>query len=667
MCVAIKIFLKQTRRSTKRLALQLVLLYAVTAFFVIALNLYANSMRNLQTVENTYTTIATMEIYGDVNQAGDLVHPGDADCVGRHLLSVENFDLSTLNNLNFVKNIHLRSRAAAYVPGHIPVKKEVGENPILPSEYKSLSRSYNVFRFVLDTEVPITYSLRNGWRYDPFPVRILEQSNRLLVYPEQYSLFLGIPMLAENEILWYADEISRLNQSDVIDAITLYPGVEYVMTTRGAVHYWVKDEETGTYIWQEDEGYYDRFLGKHQSYEGVGLDLTRFFYYSTNDLIYKSSSGLSSLCVEDKEKSFFSIQRYDDVKDDPNWEEYLQAGEYSSSSFTAVLTDDITFVPAWYAGGMSLLEGRMITAEEYENGTKVCMISTKMAYLQGWKLGDKIDLHLYEYNAYFDGMSDGKVQWNYIPDYSYGIDGFFSEGTYEIVGIFGQTDLGNIDDTAEEVFYNPWNVIYIPANAAPNAPAGPIQPSLITIELKNGSIPAFQKAVEKLGLTEQKSGEYQLKFSYFDQGYGKIKPGLDEMNRNAKLLLGLSSVLLVVTMVLMAFLFSRQHKHSAGILRLLGGSKGQAFTAILTCAAVVVAAGGALGMILGGALTQSVGASTLGDAATSTKVALSTGASPVLTALSGLGCMALFLLLTAIFTATYIGKEPRALLPQGKE
>ena len=79
----------------------------------------------------------------------------------------------------------------------------------------------------------------------------------------------------------------------------------------------------------------------------------------------------------------------------------------------------------------------------------------------------------------------------------------------------------------------------------------------------------------------------------------------------------------------------------------------------------MVLAGGALGTILGGALTQSVGASILGDAETAA-VELATGANAALTALSGLGCMVLFLALTAIFTATYIGKEPRALLPEDK-
>jgi ABC-type antimicrobial peptide transport system permease subunit len=175
----------------------------------------------------------------------------------------------------------------------------------------------------------------------------------------------------------------------------------------------------------------------------------------------------------------------------------------------------------------------------------------------------------------------------------------------------------------------------------------------------------YLKDMETLGLTDENDGEYTIKFYVDDQGYSKVERSLKEMNRNAKILLGLSSALLAVTMILTAFLFSRQHKHSAGILRMLGGSKKQAFTAILACAAAVVAAGGVVGTILGGALTQSVGASILGDVK-SAAVELATGANAALTALSGLGCMALFLLLTAIFTATYIGKEPRALLPQDK-
>jgi predicted lysophospholipase L1 biosynthesis ABC-type transport system permease subunit len=169
-----------------------------------------------------------------------------------------------------------------------------------------------------------------------------------------------------------------------------------------------------------------------------------------------------------------------------------------------------------------------------------------------------------------------------------------------------------------------------------------------------------------MGLTDQKNGEYELKFSYFEQDYSKIQPGLAEMNRNAKLLLGLSAALLAVTMIMTAFLFSRQHKHSAGILRMLGGSKGQAFTAILVCAATVVMTSGVAGALIGGGLTSIIGRRVLGSAAESAVVTLHAGADRLLTLLTALSCIVLFLLLTSIFTATYIGKEPRALLPEDK-
>jgi ABC-type antimicrobial peptide transport system permease subunit len=322
-------------------------------------------------------------------------------------------------------------------------------------------------------------------------------------------------------------------------------------------------------------------------------------------------------------------------------------------------------IPAWRAGGMYLNEGRMITAEEYASGARVCMIPASMADYQGWTVGDTLEMNLYTFDSYQDDEGD---QYLYGPWYGKNNDGFFDKGTYTIVGIYGQRDVSAPAGVAPEVFYQPGNTIYAPTTSAQNLPSQeewPLQPSLLTIRLKNGTMAKYLKDMETLGLTDENDGEYTIKFYVDDQGYSKVESSLKEMNRNAKLLLGLSAALLAVTMVLTAFLFSRQHKHSVGILRMLGGSKGQAFTAILACAAVVVAAGGVVGTVLGGVLTQSVGASILGDAETAA-VELATGASPVLTALTGVGSIALFLVLTAIFAATYINKEPRALLPEDK-
>jgi hypothetical protein len=295
-----------------------------------------------------------------------------------------------------------------------------------------------------------------------------------------------------------------------------------------------------------------------------------------------------------------------------------------------------------------------------------------MADYQGWKVGDTLDMHLYAHEGFRDETSvieENRTDVQNVlrtPFYNQNCGGFFEEDSYTIVGIYGLSQFTEFGDAAPEVFFAPWNTIYIPANAAPDAPKGPIQPSLLTIVLKNGRHLEFEKAVEELGLTEEKPGTYKITIEAFDQGYGKIKLSLIEMNRNAKLLLGLSSVLLAVTLVMMAFLFSRQHKHSAGILRLLGGSKVQTFTAIFVCAATVVMTSGVAGALIGGGLTSIIGRRVLGSAAESAVVTLHAGADRLLTLLTALSCIVLILLLTAIFTATYIGKEPRELLPQDK-
>ena len=655
MKTSARIFLKQTRRSTKSLVLQLVLLCVTVAFFVVSLNLYQNSRSNLQTVEGAYKTIATVEIYGNINRQGELVAMDAPDRLGIRLVGASGEILSPLEGIDTVQSVDLRQRYAVYIPGEAPVRHVATKDDIgLRLNTVELFSCNDMIRFKLDREEPLEIPLTvvpddepSGIMRIMLPIQLLEQSRTDIQYSDVITL--SIPTIFAKQMPELEDDIRRLNRSDRIDSIVLYPDVEYVMM--GSVDgYFEWDETIDRYVWVSSA---NAHLSKMSFAPATSL------YYEPGKIAYHSMG--SSVDIElAMVGNPYGIQRYEDVKNDPDWQKDFLCMEYTNYAFPVTGTKDISGIPAWYKGGMYLQEGRMITDAEYNSGAKVCMISAKMAEYQGWKVGDMLDMHYFAFDAYPE-RSDATYPLT-TPWYYRGLEGFFHTGEYEIIGIFGQREVSDIGDTAEEVFYQPWNTIYVPTNSVENAPEEPVQSSTVTILLENGGIDAFKAAVEELGLTEQKTGQYQLKFSYFDQGYEKIKPGLDEMYENAKILLGLSAVLLLVTMILMTFLFSRQHKQSAGILRLLGGSKGQAFTAILVCAAAVVAAGGVIGTILGGALTQSVGASIMGDVEAA--VELTTGANAALTALTGAGCILLFLLLTAIFTATYIGKEPRALLPK---
>ena len=678
MKTAIQIFLKQTLRGKKRLILNSVLLFAVTAFFVVSLNLYYNSTRNLLAVENAYTMLATVEFYGNVDAKGNLVSVSDPTYVGNRRITVTpgKYDLSSLLELDMVSSYDLRPRFCAYIPGQEAIlnfsQKEVSEDStfVAGENEKVLISRHNIIRFVVKEAQPIEVNLERDEEDEMFQspmaetavkVQVTYSARELLHYPELIKFQFSPTVASQSK--GYTDEIRKLNRTEDIDKLILYPGEEYILSFFGYLSY-EHDLDTGEFICVQN---YDA-----QGADGLGLRPTENLY-DTPEYEYqynKNGEVIKNLTTEADTQPYF-IQRWEDVQTDSvqaaYWEAVAEGTKYTGQSYWVTLTDDIETIPAWYAGGMYLHEGRMISAEEYKTGARVCMVSAQMAALQGWSVGDTLDMNLFSYARYVSRTDMTRLG---MAQYTKNTDGFFDQGTYTIVGIFGQQEITNTQGNSLETYYQPWDTIYAPTNSVQNKPDEStwlIHPSTFTIKLKNGSIDECKAAVEEMGLTEQKTGEYQLKFSYFDQGYDKIKPGLDEMHRNAKLLLGLSAALLAVTMVLTAFLFSRQHKHSAGILRMLGGSKGQAFIAIFTCAAAVVATGGVVGAILGGVLTQNVGASTMGDAAASAAVELATGASPVLTTVSGVGCMVLFLLLTAIFTATYITKEPRALLPEDKE
>ena len=113
----IKFFGQQLLRNKIRTMLYLIVLSSVTAFFVMSTNLYRNSITNLQVVEDTYSTIAVMELYGNINKFGELTDRTAEDSVGYHACSVDGYDFSDVVTADCVEKYDLRSRYAVYIPG----------------------------------------------------------------------------------------------------------------------------------------------------------------------------------------------------------------------------------------------------------------------------------------------------------------------------------------------------------------------------------------------------------------------------------------------------------------------------------------------------------------------------------------------------------------------
>ena len=384
----------------------------------------------------------------------------------------------------------------------------------------------------------------------------------------------------------------------------------------------------------------------------------------------------------------FWIYEYDELKSKPEmlkkYEQIARAYYINSRSFGVMTTNDLTGIPAFHLGNMFIPEGRMITEEEYASGAKVCMISTDLAKLQGWNVGDKIDFSFYEYNNFVNETIWGS---RLSPRYTYtDPDHFFDNGEYEIVGTYNVRPLTGTSAVSASAVSVPWNTIYIPEKSLENAPAEedrPVTGALLTIWLENGKIEPFIERMNGLGITGAKRGDYEARFTFYDQGYSRIQPSLEALSGTAELLLILSSSLLVIAALLLAFFYAQSQKQSIGTMRLLGCSKARAFAAVMLSALIIAVTGALIGAAIGHALTASVGESIMASAnqtpeeflafsaylaeSTQVEVELALGADAKMSLLTCLAALGLFIAGMLVFVLRYLGKGPRELLPRAGE
>ena len=660
------IFFQQLRRSRGRTWLNILLLAAAVAFFVMSANLYKNSVRNLETAEDAFTTIALMELQGNIDQYGNLVAPGDDSFVGEKSVTVYGYDLSAIIGAEGVVDYDLRSHYGAYIP----------EQPAL-EKINYLMNPVDIIRFQLLENEPVKLAISNGGvslQNYHFQAEVLYSAAGCYDYGTEVTAH--AITLYDDASIHYENEIKNLNGNDSTESIVLYPETEYLAVTAlsdgwmrkaGERYFSTKDNSWDLNLVFDDWGKADYFI----RYGNQG-EQTR------------------NIGGSDCNQPFF-LWKWDSVQSDPDlmtyWEAATTAVKYNVSAYSVILTDDISGIPAFHLGGAYLKEGRQITAEEYSSGDKVCLVSAQQANLQNWKIGDTIDLYLYEYDA-FPNKSSKNMNWGENqPIYYQDTKGFFHQGEYEIVGIYASRDLVGSSEISASTVALPWNNIYITQKSVNNMPNEynlPVHGNLLTIWLENGSIDRFLEQMDALGLTEYREDRYNPSFAFYDQGYSIIQPSLQAMNSTSKLLLILSSVFLLVVSALLAHFFAQNQKQSVGILRMLGGSKKQAMIGVLACGLLLVTVGTLCGAMLGHCLCGAAGEGILNSQMeeqaitqpfrafvlteeTSVAEQLSVHGIPSLTAAAGLAGAVLFPLLLLCNLLMYIHKEPRELLPKAKQ
>ena len=682
--------LKQLFRKPMRTVLCILVLVVLTAFFCTSLNLYMDSRHNLQLANDTYTTIAIMELYADVDSRGNIINDVTKaeDYAGYHALTVYGYDLEPIITAPSVKKYELRARYGAFSEDNIAVRyndkkqaipicsEDIIRFKIVPEHQKEAEadKEWNDVEFVDDGRYRIhTFSFVDSDTHTSrkYNLDIIESAINVFDYEKLPILFnisldniyTTTPLTDTNSLMPSAE------YADKPDCIILEPNTEYIASISGL------SSSSNT------------FNAANSLYKIQTFGVARDKFFRSNYYCYSIGRSEYVSCDYPYENPFW-IYEYDELKSKPEmlkkYEQIARAYYINSRSFGVMTTNDLTGIPAFHLGNMFVPEGRMITEEEYASGAKVCMISTDLAKLQGWNVGDKIDFSFYEYNNFVNATIWGS---RLSPRYTYtDPDHFFDNGEYEIVGVYNVRPLTGTSAVSASAVSVPWNTIYIPEKSLENAPAEedrPVTGALLTIWLENGKIEPFIERMNELGITGAKQGDYEARFTFYDQGYSRIQPSLEALSGTAELLLILSSSLLVIAALLLAFFYAQSQKQSIGTMRLLGCSKARAFVAVMLSALIIAVTGALIGAAIGHALTASVGESIMANAnqtpeeflafsaylaeSTQVEVEFALGADAKVSLLTCLAALGLFIAGTLVFVLRYLGKGPRELLPRAGE
>ena len=662
-------FVDQVKRS-KKTVVYFCLLLVAAAFFVSSINLYQNSVRNLQISENVFSTLAVTELYGEVDQYGQLVERNSEEHIGYKAVGVKGYDFSDIIDSEAVESWDLRTQYGAYIEGH----PAVYYGPTTHSYDKWYMRSNNIIRFKIRAETPISLKYSPFDLYHrksrPLQLDVIDNAAGCFHYPG-ILYYEGFGLDQET---WtsYSGEIKRFNRTDDTDKLILYPDVEYIaiLDRHG---YWMWTEEAGVLAYDDSD--IEHIVSREFTFSKPVQD------YGEMRLAY---DGSREDVAYEKEFLYFPIQRWEDVQNDPELKAYFedlwQDIRVQQHTHNVVATNDFTSIPAYHIGGAGISEGRLITPEEYASGAKVCLISEDVAQNQRWKIGDKLDMRLFESDYIPSNIPFFKDQ----PVYDGEKTPFIHEGEYEIVGIYSiYPTRGNIElapNTLDLLDYN----IYIPANSV-SKPRDLtdvlVHGSTLSVKLKNGTVDQFLEDMEEKGLTTQQAGRYNPKFTFYDQGYSAVQSSLLSMNSTAKLLLLLSSILLLIVCTLVAYFFWQNQRQTVGIFRMLGGTKRQALSAVLLCIMLLTVTGSIAGGLLGCGMTGVVGNGIMRknieeiemdmsqendlSALTEQESDIQVKADPLVT-LEACGAVLICPAFLLGFAALDINKEPRELLPKGK-
>ena len=263
-------------------------------------------------------------------------------------------------------------------------------------------------------------------------------------------------------------------------------------------------------------------------------------------------------------------------------------------NFPVLPTHGIDLLLPFHLGRAVLVEGEMISEEEFHAGQRVCLIPEAMAKRNGLVPGDTIYLELF-YANHRGHPSD----YFFHGSYSMGNSLINSEGEiyptffsypYTIKGIYRSIDLPGVSMGD--------NTVIIPALSMEECDGnnilayGPMQHSTTSFRIPNGSIEDF------LQLWNATEYSRYVEITFYDGGYTHLRQGLQSIREISYIFLFVGGILAILLSIFFSHLFVTKQKFRMVTERMLGLTRKESALSLLFGMLVVNLTGIVMGILL---------------------------------------------------------------------
>ncbi len=358
-----------------------------------------------------------------------------------------------------------------------------------------------------------------------------------------------------------------------------------------------------------------------------------------------------------------------------SWVDFINEINRSLSAATVYGTDNINSILLFADKTMYLSDGEEFSAEDYEQGNSVCIVSETAAYKNGWKLGDRITLN------YYRGLSTSiNSVVNPAPGQYSLRDDLGISGEYVIKGIYRHTNQfsekpGDISPNAIFVPNKNFDKLGIRQPIDENSEdrfAATMESwqSALDIEsmvIKNGRIDDMKAFIEQQG--------WDLNwFKFYDGGYSEVKATVEGIKDSADDQLLASSLTCLAAFIIYIALFVMRQRKNVGVMLSLGSGKKKAAGFMIAVSTIPAAIATVLGAIIGCAMLKGSVAKVVSEASQQLDTAFSgasatghaalenTAVLPSAAVIAAVALLVVYVAAFAIVSLITAGKNPRLLI-----